>query len=652
MRFFIYARKSTEDDTRQVLSIDAQLDELRLLAGKERLDVAHEYLEAQTAKEPGRPIFNEMMQAIEKGNAHAILAWHPDRLARNSIDGGRIIYDLDTGKLAALKFPTFLFENTPQGKFILQVAFGQSKYYVDNLSENIKRGIRKKLRDGIYPNMPPPGYVNDRRSRMIVFDDERAPLLRRMFETYATGQYTVTEIAAMIQDWGLVGVRGKPIAPSKVHDILANPFYVGVFRFRGEMYEGKHPPLVSRELFDRVQKVRKNRGRGRYTRRVRYPFRGLIECPHCGCAITADEQKGHSYYRCGKRRGPCELKTMREEALMQFVAASMPFVSIRDELADPMFPEVETWRRNDAARRAELLARHKAELARVTERLNRLLDVFIDGSITKEDFTSHKERLVQEKTTLADLVAHLESNAFDRFKPLIDFITASRQAKYDALTDNPEELRNWHKKVGSKLILAAGILSGGGVSGSADGQETETDGSPSTVLRASRNAAQSRSLTDGLRGGSAARFRLRSEAPAGQAPLSEREKKAENKAVSGLSADGVTVTRSASGEWSEFIPILPADVAALSAVRQAAGGQPVTLFRSLGSKTDPVLHVRFPRPWSVVESNKEGQSWRPEAESRKAGHASGQPCSVSAPADSAAWRRLLSLVRTSVLGDE
>ena len=162
MKFFIYARKSTEDEARQILSIDAQLDELRMLASKERLDVAHEYLEAQTAKEPGRPVFNEMMQALEKGTAQAILAWHPDRLARNSIDGGRIIYDLDTGKLTALKFPTFWFENTPQGKFILQVAFGQSKYYVDNLSENIKRGIRKKLREGIYPNMPPPGYVNDR----------------------------------------------------------------------------------------------------------------------------------------------------------------------------------------------------------------------------------------------------------------------------------------------------------------------------------------------------------------------------------------------------------------------------------------------------------------------------------------------------------
>ncbi len=572
MKFVIYARKSTEDEARQILSIDAQLDELRMLASKERLDVVHEYLEAQTAKEPGRPVFNEMMQALEKGTAQAILAWHPDRLARNSIDGGRIIYDLDTGKLTALKFPTFWFENTPQGKFILQVAFGQSKYYVDNLSENIKRGIRKKRRDGIYPNMPPPGYVNDRRSRMIVFDDERAPLLRRMFETYATGQYTVTEIAAMIQDWGLVGVRDKPIAASKVHDILANPFYVGVFRFNGEVYEGKHPPLVSREVFDRVQKVRKNRGRGRYTRRARYPFRGLIQCHHCGCAITADEQKGHSYYRCGKRRGPCELKTIREEALAQYLRASIRLASIRDDWADAMLAEVEAWKQTDAARQADLLAQHRTDLARTTDRLNRLLDVFIDGTITKEDFTSHKERLVQEKASLADSVARLEVHGATRFKPLADFITASRQAKYDAETEDLEELRNWHKKTGSNLIFAGRNLAEEGGAGQAD--------AACAASRSESVSGDSSPASRGPRGGSAARSAFQTS----ETPQQIGAFVASRPAPSG------------------FFPILPADVSAV-----ASSGE---VFRSLGSKTDPVLHVRFPAPWSVVAENRKNQNWR------------------------------------------
>ncbi len=175
MKFFIYARKSTEDEARQVLSIESQLDELREYARKESLQVVREYVEAKTAKEPGRPVFNEMMEAVENGEADALLAWHPDRLSRNSVDGGRLVHDLDTGKLRDLKFPSTWFENTPQGKFVLSMALGMAKYYVDHLSQTIRRGIRKKLRDGVYPNMPPPGYMNDPKTRTIVFDEERAP---------------------------------------------------------------------------------------------------------------------------------------------------------------------------------------------------------------------------------------------------------------------------------------------------------------------------------------------------------------------------------------------------------------------------------------------------------------------------------------------
>lgn len=127
-------------------SIESQLAELRSLAQKEGIIIKHEFTEAMTAKEPGRPIFNQMITLMENGEANGIISWHPDRLARNSVDGGRIVWLLDTKHIEFLKFPQFWFENTPQGKFMLNIAFGQSKYYVDNLSENVKRGHRQKLR--------------------------------------------------------------------------------------------------------------------------------------------------------------------------------------------------------------------------------------------------------------------------------------------------------------------------------------------------------------------------------------------------------------------------------------------------------------------------------------------------------------------------
>src|SRR3989344_9275947 len=137
--YFIYCRKSSEDEERQVLSIEAQVQELRDFAKQQNLLVVREFYESKTAKEPGREIFNEMLGEIEKGVASGILAWNPDRLARNSIDGGKVIYFVDTLKIVALKFPTFWFEATPQGLFMLQIAFGQSKYYVDTLRENVTR---------------------------------------------------------------------------------------------------------------------------------------------------------------------------------------------------------------------------------------------------------------------------------------------------------------------------------------------------------------------------------------------------------------------------------------------------------------------------------------------------------------------------------
>jgi DNA invertase Pin-like site-specific DNA recombinase len=156
-KYFLYARKSTDVEDKQVLSIEAQVTELRKFAADNDLQIVDTIIEKRTAKTSGRPKFGAMLGRIEAGEAIGIVAWHPDRLARNSIDGGQIIYLLDQTRLTSLKFPTFWFESTSQGKFMLSIAFGQSKYYVDNLSENTKRGLRQKVRRGEYPSRAPLG---------------------------------------------------------------------------------------------------------------------------------------------------------------------------------------------------------------------------------------------------------------------------------------------------------------------------------------------------------------------------------------------------------------------------------------------------------------------------------------------------------------
>jgi DNA invertase Pin-like site-specific DNA recombinase len=195
VKYILYCRKSTDEKDKQVLSIEAQIAELVEFATREKLEIVATFSESRTAKSPGRPIFKEVLSKIESGEADAILSWHPDRLARNSIDGGYLIYLLDTGKLLDLKFPSFWFDKTPQGKFMLNLAFGQSKYYVDNLSENVKRGLRQKIRNGVWPSQAPYGYLNNKATRGIELDLEKFKVVKKAFETFAKEKVSFTDVS-------------------------------------------------------------------------------------------------------------------------------------------------------------------------------------------------------------------------------------------------------------------------------------------------------------------------------------------------------------------------------------------------------------------------------------------------------------------------
>ncbi len=255
MNFLLYARKSSDREDQQMLSIDAQLSELHALARKHSIRITREYIETRTAKDPGRPIFNEMIAAIRRDSTDGILSWHPDRLARNALDGGMVIYLLDTGHLRSLKFSSFWFENTPQGKFMLQIAFGQSKYFVDNLSENIKRGMREKIRRGEFPQKAPLGYCNEPRLRTIVVDDKKAPLVRIIFRRYATGRYTLDEITVAANALGLRTPKGLPFNAQSMTVFLRRVHYDGKFPWHGRAEQGTHPRLFPALIFKRVQKV-------------------------------------------------------------------------------------------------------------------------------------------------------------------------------------------------------------------------------------------------------------------------------------------------------------------------------------------------------------------------------------------------------------
>jgi DNA invertase Pin-like site-specific DNA recombinase len=453
MRYFIYARKSTDDEDRQVLSIEAQLKELREYAQRENLSVCKEVVEAKTAKKPGRPLFNDMILSIERGLADGILAWHPDRLARNSVDGGRIIYLVDQKVIKDLRFPTLRFDNNAQGKFMLSIVFGQSKYYIDALSENIRRGIRLKLSKGIWPQWAPIGYLNDRKTRTIIIDEGKAPFIKRVFELYSSGEHTLEEIRNKINSIGLVGRKDKPLSRSQYQTMLKNPIYYGVFRYKGETYEGTHEPIITKKLFDRCQEVMRLRGKHKEPQMKRFVLRGLMKCGECGRSITAELQKGHIYYRCTKRLTNCKQKYVREEELAAQIKSFIQKVSLSDDWTKRILEELERDRNSSLLSSQSQQQNLEVKIKEIDAKISKLIDVYLEGALTLEEYQAKKEAYINEKKKLQESMRDFAAGSNSWFEPARDFVTLLNRVEYAVKEGNLESQKEFLEKIGSNFIL-------------------------------------------------------------------------------------------------------------------------------------------------------------------------------------------------------
>jgi len=433
MKYFLYCRKSSEAEDRQVLSIESQKSEMaRLAAGWTGDAIVATFEESMSARKPGRPVFEDMLRRIEKGEADGVVAWHPDRLARNSVDGGRIIYLLDNGKLKDLKFATLTFENNPQGKFMLSIIFGYSKYYVDSLSENIRRGIRTKLEKGWLPNMAPTGYLNDREARTIVPDPERFPLMRRMWDLMLTGTYSPRQILEIATDqWGLRTKKrrrtgGKALTLGAIYKIFEAPFYAGVIERHGRTYPGKHEPMVTLEEFGRVQALL---GRPRLPRpKVReFAFTGLIRCGSCGCAVTAEEKVKPSglrfvYYHCTRKRKPgCTEPAISlpklEEAILRFLSE----LTIPEEIHRWTLARLEEATKDETSLDALGRSSVEAALAGATKQLDNLTVMRVRELISEEEFVKQRQGLERERLRLTGQAAAAPQSWLEPAEMLVSF---------------------------------------------------------------------------------------------------------------------------------------------------------------------------------------------------------------------------------------
>lgn len=344
VEYCLYARKSSESDERQTMSIESQIKEMQDLATKEGISVKEIHQESHSAKASGeRQVFNQLLTDIQSGNINGILTWAPDRLSRNAGDLGRLVDLMDQNKLLQIKTFGQVFSNTPNDKFLLMILCSQAKLENDNKGINVKRGIRAKCEIGWRPGPPPLGYFNRSFAGVkdIVVDPDRGHIVTEMFKRVGLGGQSGRNIKRWFDEIGFTTRTGKKVTLSSIYLMLKNPFYYGEFKYplnSGNWYKGSHQPLIAKEIFEQVQKqlvipfTKAKWGSKTFT------FKDLLLCGSCGATFIGEDKfrhrkfrdpQYHIYYHCTKIRDPnCKEPYVTEQKLIKELVRYVNFTSM------------------------------------------------------------------------------------------------------------------------------------------------------------------------------------------------------------------------------------------------------------------------------------------------------------------------------------
>jgi DNA invertase Pin-like site-specific DNA recombinase len=468
--YFLYVRKSTDTEDMQVLSISAQLSELRAFAKREGLHIKETFIEKQSAKVPGRPIFSDMLARIEKGEAQGIICWKLDRLARNPIDGGQISWMLQRGTIQHIQ--THDKSYLPNDNVLMMsVEFGMANQYILDLSQNTSRGLREKARQGVYPGQAPLGYMNDKRTKTIALDRKQARIIEQAFKLYAQNQSRLEDISSFLAKNGIKtdptrrwkSEGGNPLKKDQISRLLSNPFYYGYFYYGGELHEGKHEPLITKKLFDNVQAVLKERSKPQRAKIEPKALCGLFQCRECGMMVTCEFQKGHVYYRCSKKskKVKCRQPYIREEELDRQLSEELQKFSLPEDWAKELNQMAVQDELNLAQSSAVLIQEARVELSEVNIKLKRVIDTYIDQDIERPEYLERRAELMSRKKTLEEKISDLELGQNNWLEPLREWLKDAQNVGKISLNEDLIAKKSFAKKIfGLNLYLSAKKISG------------------------------------------------------------------------------------------------------------------------------------------------------------------------------------------------
>lgn len=467
-RYFIYARKSTEDKDKQVASISSQVDELMKLADRNGCEVLKVFQESKSAKAPDvRVEFYKMLDLIKQNKADGILCWKLDRLARNPVDGGKINWMLQNSDIKCIKTPGRDYlpgDNT----LMATLEFGMANQFIIDLRNNTLRGLRAKAEKGIFPSRAPLGYINEitgkQGENQIFVDEKRFPVVRHLWDLLLSGKYTVGEITKIAQkDLGLTGMKGSPISDGVLYKLFGNPFYYGKFLWQKKIWDGTQVRMITKEEFDRAQKIIKRTG-SHSSDRNRFAYTRLMKCGECGCAITAEVQKKklvdgsvkeHTYYRCSKQHGPksCSQSYVKLNKVEEMIEDELESLSIPRSLSVWIFEVLKSDFEHEINMQKQAVLNLNQNYERYEKQLVNLFDMRMNGEISSEQYEDKRIEVTKLKDETREKLAGID-NRLDKWMndTESDFKWAEEAIK-TIQGDDLDAKRNILKKLGTEIIL-------------------------------------------------------------------------------------------------------------------------------------------------------------------------------------------------------
>jgi len=514
MKYFIYCRKSTESEDRQILSLPAQQRALDECAEKEKLQIVDRFVESASAYKVGRPEFNKMVERLQNGEADGILVWQYNRLARNSLDGGMIVYMLDSGVLKGIRTPTGYTDGSGNSKFMLQLEFAMSKKSSDDNSESVKRGNTEKILRG-WSTKRHAGYlfVEDPNNGEKIIDNDplRYDLVKNAFQLVLQYKSPPRVLEILNNEWGFRTVKtrrsgGRPMSMNNLYKILHNEFYAGWNTTKeGQRVKGQHNPMITDKEYAKIQSILDLKGSTRQ-RTLFLPYKGIMRCGECGGAICLEEKyqiicseckykfasRGkvacphcklniekmntpkrlhYVYAGCKKKKGNCSQKTIRKESLESQVKNYLMSIELSPKVNDWVLKQLKTYIEGKVVVNNQALVSLQKVVLDAQKELDALLIQFTNSEnrdrtiISTDEYMKRKNTLEQEKKVgeekLADLsqgVKTFMTDVEEKFEFAVDAAGEFNTGDFETRTTIFRNLGSNLKLLDRKVLVNQHIL--------------------------------------------------------------------------------------------------------------------------------------------------------------------------------------------------